>query len=169
MTATQIVELMDQVGWLRSQFHTWLLSPGWQLQIMQISGTERPLRQGPRRHLKYPNSVLEFDQLFWDVILDPANRENMTSWTITDKEKVGPWGNAWSRNIKWWWPVGCKGPLTTSSPTSSFSTIKRKEKNEGCKREVTCQIHPANEWKNQKENPAPNPWPRSLYCSTLVM
>lgn len=69
-------------------------------QLCTLSSQERPLRKGQRRHLKHPNYLLKFDQLFRDVTVDPVNRGSIVSWTITKREHRTQ-GNAWSRNIKW--------------------------------------------------------------------
>lgn len=65
----------------------------------QITGQERPLRQGQRRRQKHPNALLKFNQLFRDMT-DSTNREDMTSWGITKKEEVEPRGHAGRGNIK---------------------------------------------------------------------
>lgn len=75
---TQIVQVMGQVGDLgASSVHAAIPSFGNFRSSRKITGQEGLFRQGQKSHLKHPNYLLKFDQLFRNVILDPVNRENM--------------------------------------------------------------------------------------------
>lgn len=99
------MESIDQVGDLGASSEPLLspstLTPFGDFKLSrQITGQERPLRQGQMRHLKHPNALLKFDQLFRAMILNPTNKEDMTTWASTKKEEVEPTGHAGSGNIK---------------------------------------------------------------------
>ena len=82
---TQIVQLMDWVGDSgASSVQAAVASFGNCKPSRQMTGVEGLLRQRQESHRKHPNYLLRFDQLFRSMIIDPVNRESMTSWPITN-------------------------------------------------------------------------------------